>query len=224
MRKGKSVVGQQVLSLTDGRRLDTVKDLVISAGNDAIVALLVDEGGLLSSSKVVPLESVVSFGRDSVVIQGTDAIVSASADPDVKAILDRKDSLLGKKVFTDTGQQMGTISDMYFDDSSGRIHGFEVSGGVFGDITRGTSYLPVEDIERMGPDVIFIRPSTAEALDAQVGGVQGALQSAGQKAGQKMGELGSEAQSGIAQREPEKALIGRRAGSDVMDENGEVVV
>ena len=86
MRKGKSVVGQQVLSLTDGRRLDTVKDLVISAGNDAIVALLVDEGGLLSSSKVVPLESVVSFGRDSVVILGNEAIVSASADPDVKAI------------------------------------------------------------------------------------------------------------------------------------------
>jgi uncharacterized protein YrrD len=220
MRKGKTVVGQHLLSLNDGRRIDSVKDLVISAGNDAIVALVVDEGGLLSSSKVVPLENVSSFGKHAVVIDDSSAIVSASADPDTKAILDRKDSLLGKKVYTDHGQQMGTISDMYFDETSGRILGFEVSGGIFGDIARGTSYLPVEDVERIGPDVIFVRPSTGEALESQVGGVQGALNSAGQR----VGELTSEAQAGIAQREPEKALVGRRSGTDVTDENGQVVV
>jgi uncharacterized protein YrrD len=220
MRKGKSVVGQQVLSLSDGQRIVSVKDLVISAGNDSIVALLVDEGGLLSSSKVVPIENVTSFGKDAVVIDDSTAIVSASNDPDVKAILDRKDSLLGKKVFTDNGQQAGTISDMYFDEPTGRILGFEVSGGLLGDIARGTSYLPVDDIERMGTDVIFVRPSTQEALDSQVGGVQGALNNAGQR----MSELTGEAQQGLAQREPEKALIGRRSGTDVTDENGSVVV
>jgi len=220
MRKGRSVVGQHVLSLSDGRKIDNVKDLVISAGNDSIVALLVDEGGLLSSSKVVPIEAVTSFGKDAVVIDDASAIVSASADPDVKAILDRQDSLLGKKVFTDNGQQLGTISDVYFDEPTGRILGFEVSGGLLGDIARGVSYLPVDDIERMGPDLIFVRPSTGEALESQVGGVQGALNSAGER----MGELTGEAQAGLAQREPEKALIGRRSGVDVTDENGSVVV
>jgi uncharacterized protein YrrD len=220
MRKGKSVVGQHVLSLSDGRKIETVKDLVISVGNDSIVALLVDEGGLLSSSKVVPIENVTSFGKDAVVIDDSSAIVSASADPDVKAILDRKDSLLGKKVFTDNGQQLGTVSDMYFDEPTGRILGFEVSGGLFGDIARGISYLPFDDIERLGTDLIFVRPSTGEALESQVGGVQGALNSAGQR----MSDLTGEAQVGLAQREPEKALVGRRSGADVTDENGSVVV
>jgi uncharacterized protein YrrD len=231
MRKGKTVIGQDVLSLADGQKIETVKDLLISQSNDAIVALLVDEGGLLSSSKIVPIEEVQDFGRNAVVITDPTAVTRASSYPEAKEIIDRKDSLLGKRVFTDGGQQMGTISDMYFDENGGRILGFEVSGGVIGDIARGTSYLAVEEIERIGPDVVFIAPASGEALESQVGGVQGALQ----KAGDRMGELGTQAgeglsgmtaqaQEGLRQREPEKGLIGRRAGMDVTDENGSVIV
>jgi uncharacterized protein YrrD len=231
MRKGKRVIGQPVMSFADGKRLDSVKDLLISEANDSIVALLVDEGGLLSSSRVVPTENVRSFGRDAVVIESSESIVSASADPEVKAILERKDTLLGKRVVSDLGQSLGTISDVYFDEGTGRLGGFEVSGGMFGDIARGTSYLAVDQIERMGPDVVFVRPETGEGLENQVGGVQGALQGAGDKlseATSKVGDATSRGvgglQSGLAQREPEKALVGKRSGADITDENGAIIV
>ncbi|CAN5831663.1 hypothetical protein BH24CHL6_BH24CHL6_01010 [soil metagenome] len=68
MRKGKNVIGQTVVSLEDGRKIDSVKDLLINERNDAVVGLLVDEGGLLSSSRVVPIEGIHAFGRDAVVI------------------------------------------------------------------------------------------------------------------------------------------------------------
>jgi uncharacterized protein YrrD len=231
MRKGKTVIGQDVLSLADGSKVQTVNDVLISQENDAIVALMVDEAGLLSSSKIVPIAEVENFGRNAVVISDVSAVIPASSHPEAKAIIDRKDSLLGKRVFTDAGQQMGTISDMYFDERTGRIAGFEVSGGVFDNIARGTSYLPVEDIERIGPDVIFIEAAKGEMLESQVGGVQGALRSAGDrmgelgtKAGQSLSDATSSAEAGLREREPEKGAIGRRAGMDVVDENGSVVV
>lgn len=234
MRKGKTVIGKDVLSLADGRKVQSVKDLIIGDDNDEIVALLVDEGGLLSSSTVVPIESVNSFGKDAVVIADSSAVVAASSYPRVSQILDRKDSLLGKKVYTNAGEQLGSIGDMYFDERSGRILGLEVSGGAFGDLAKGTSYLPIEEIVRSGPDVVFIDPSAAEAIQSQVGGVSGALKDAQQKVGQAASDVRDKAEEarsdgqggdgGAQEQDPEKALIGRRSGMDVTDENGGVVV
>jgi uncharacterized protein YrrD len=231
MRKGKNVVGQSVVSFDEGRKIESVKDLLIGEANDTIVALLVDEGGVMSSSRVVPIGAVQSFGRDAVVIKSAQFVTSASSDPEVKAIMNRKEQLLGKRVLTDTGDLMGSISDMYFEERTGRIQGFEVSGGMLGDIARGTSYLAVDEIERLGPDVIFVRPETGEHLDNQVGGVQGALKDAGNKMGDAASRAGEkakaglqDAQAGLNEREPERALIGRRSGMDVADETGSIVV
>ncbi len=231
MRKGKTIIGKDVLSLAQGIRVHTVKDLIIGEGNDAIVALLVDEGGLLNSSTVVPIEAVHSFGKDAVVIADASAVVAASSYPRVNSILGRKESLLGKKVFTHTGEQLGSISDMYFEEATGRIGGLEVSGGKLGDLASGTSYLPIEEIQRSGPDVVFVDPSAAEALGDQVGGLQGALKDAQGRVGQvagdtrdKVGQAAGEARSNLEEQDPETALVGRRSGMDVMDENGSVVV
>ncbi|MDP8904842.1 MAG: PRC-barrel domain-containing protein [Chloroflexota bacterium] len=217
-------MGQSIVSFAEGRVVDTVKDLLISETNDSIVALLVDEGGLLSSSRVVPLEAVDSFGRDAVVIRDAQAVTTASADPEVKAILNRKEQLLGKRVLTDQGDAMGSISDMYFDEKNGQILGFEVSGGLLGDVARGTSYLAVEEIERMGPDVIFVRPETGENLEGQVGGVMGTLDQAGKRLGDAAHGAQDQIQAQISEGHPERALIGRRSGADVTDADGSIVV
>jgi len=224
MRKGKHVIGQPVLSFEDGRRVDNVKNLLISEDNESIVALLVDEGGLLSSSRVVPLENVKSFGRDAVVIETSTNVVTASSDPETKAIIQRREALLGKKVMTDQGQSLGSISDLYFEDKSGRITGFEVSGGAFGDFARGTSYLGVDQIERLGPDLIFVRQDVGEHLENQVGGVQGALQNVGDQLGQATSKATTGVQSAMNQRKPEKTLVGRRSGADLTDDEGNIIV
>ena len=231
MRKGKNVIGQSVVDLADGRKVADVKDLLLGEKNDAIVGLLVDEGGLLSSSLVVPIEAVHAFGRDAVVIRDAGAVIPASADPEIKAILNRDDHLVNKRVMTNTGDNLGHIGDMYFEESTGRITGFEVSGGMLGDMARGTSHLSLADIERVGSDVVFVRPETGDDLINQKGGLQGALDEAGDRvseAGSKVGDAARDAtargQSAFDEREPEKSLIGRRSGRDVADDSGSIIV
>ncbi len=229
MRKGKTVIGQDVLSLADGTRVHTVKDLIIGEATQ-IVALLVDEGGLLSTSTVVPIEAVNRFGKDAVVIADSTAVIPASADARVKAILNSKDRLVGKTVYSTDGQELGSVADMYFDEVSGRIDGLEISGGKLADLAKGTSYLAADEIERSGPDMLFVRPETATALTAQIGGVQGALQDAAGKASNAAAGAQTSMQDAAAQeqerqaQEREQALVGQRSGTEVTDEKGAVVV
>ncbi|MBA2700102.1 MAG: PRC-barrel domain-containing protein [Chloroflexi bacterium] len=242
MRKGKSVIGKQLLSLADGSTLDSVKDVILGTHNDRVVGLLVGEAGLLSASTIVPFEEVTSFGKDAIVVKTQASVMPATALSGMKAIVDRDESLLGTKVFTESGDEQGKISDVYFDELSGTILGMEVSGGAVSDVTNGLRYLPVEEIVRVGRDAVYVQPEAAENLASQKGGLSGALADTGAKAKGAMGgvadkasgvadkakgaagDTSQDAQSQAAEAKPEERLIGKRSGRDVEDDRGSVIV
>ena len=228
MRKGKSIVGKDVLSLEEGVKVETVSDVVVDPDGRRMVALVVDEGGFLSSSKVVPIEQIQSFGKDAVVIGSRRSVVSVGDHAELKVLVDRDDRLIGKRVFTVGGDKLGSISDVYFDEATGALLGYEVSSGALGDAATGASYLSSDEITRIGPDVVYVQPETAEKLEQQIGGVQGALQGAREKAGaagQSAAQRLAEArESAAGPGRPEDRLIGKRTGSDVEDSTGSVLV
>ena len=230
MRKGKSIIGKDVLALDDGTKLEKVNGVIVDPGGQRLVALVVDEGGLMSSTKVVPIEEISSFGRDAVVVGGQRSIVTTAEAPGLKEIVEQSDRIVGKKVFTVTGDEQGTIADIYFDEPSGRVLGYEVSGGLLGDAAKGTSYLPSEEITAIGADVIYVQPEVAETLDQQVGGVQGALQDAGQKLDETKDGLAAKAggardQAGRGGGDASAdAIVGKRTGTDVETDSGAVIV
>lgn len=227
MRKGKSIIGKEVLSLAEGVKLDKVNDVVVDPEGRRLVALVVSEGGFMSSSKVVPLNRISSFGKDAVVVQSAESIVAASADPELRAYVDREEKILGKTVYTTTGDEQGSVADIYFEETTGAVVGYEISGGMLGDAAKGRSYLATEEITGIGDDVIYVDPEVAAGLEAQVGGIQGSLDQAGARigeAGARIGEAATGARKRAAGSRPEMALVGRRTGSDVETDSGSVIV
>src|SRR4051812_22155593 len=231
MRKGKRLIDRPILSLADGVRVGAVKDIILAPANDQVVGLLTDEGGMFSSPHVVPLDEVESFGRDAVVVRSTDSVVPADRTPDIKQILDRGTSLVGIKVYTDTGEAQGTVNDVYFDETSGEVTALEITGGTFSNLTNGLRNLPVDDIVRTGPEVLFVRPETAEEMALQRGGLAGAMadagdkaKSAGSQAGGAVGQWGDSGSQSAAQAHPEDQLVGRRTGRDIEDDQGAVLI
>jgi uncharacterized protein YrrD len=224
MRKGKSVIGKPILSLADGARLHEVKDVILGAGNDTVVGLLADEAGFFASSLVVPIDEVRGFGRDAVVVASRQSVIPAKEAPEIGSIVSRQESLLGTRVYTETGDDQGKINDVYFDEPTGRILGFELSGGMFTDAAQGTRYVPIEELVRVGPDVAYVHPETAELLEQQRGGLSGALADVGEKAKGAVGDAADSAKAATEGATPEDALLGKRTGRDVEDDNGAVVV
>ncbi len=155
MRKGKSVIGQDIYSVSAGLKVESVKDLVLEDGEDGVVALLVSAGGLLGTSRIVPFGSVVRFGPSAVMIDDANSVIPATGDPRVSEIIGRRSTLVGTRVVTEAGEDLGRIGDLYFEEASGRITGYEVSGGLLGDAMHGTSYLPFEHIRVIGRDAVI---------------------------------------------------------------------
>jgi uncharacterized protein YrrD len=173
MRKVKGLIGQELISRADGHHVAPVKDVVISEDHSTVTALVVEEAGVLSTARVVPMEAIHSFGRDAIVIEGDAAVLEASAAPALDVATDR--SLAGMKVFSDSGQEVGTVADVYFQEDGGRIVGFEVSSGTLGDLASGPRFLPVEDVDHIGEDIVYVRPEAPDALQVVPEGTTGAM-------------------------------------------------
>ena len=184
MRKGNSVIGKDILSLEDGTHLKSVRDLIVDAGGQRLVAIVVEESGLMSPARVIPIGEVTSFGKDAVVVRSPDSIVPTNEDETLRTIVEQKEKILGKQVYTVQGDDQGKIADIYFDEPTGTVMGYEVSGGLLGDVAKGTSFLATDDITSIGNDVIYVQPETATVLDQQVGGIQGAVKGAGDRLGE----------------------------------------
>jgi uncharacterized protein YrrD len=196
---------------------------------------------MLSDARIVPIDAVRSYGRDAIVIVGDDAVIEGTSAPDIPNESGR--SLAGMQVFSSEGERVGSIADVYFEEDDGRIVGFEVSGGVIGDIASGTRFLPVEDIDRVGDEIVYVRPESASDLGPVPGGTGGAaavledvkskVGDAAQAAGDKLGEArtdvdrrlaeGSDASTGPGAMDGSD-LVGRRSGSDVTDPDGRIIV
>lgn len=226
MLKGKSVIGKEILALDSGSKLDTVKDVVVDPEGRWVVALVVDEGGLMSSSRVAPIDEVASFGQDAVIVRSEASIVAISDRAELRAAVESNEKVLGKKVFTTDGNDQGAIGDIYFDEQTGAVVGYEVSGGLLGDASKGTSYLATDEITTMGDDVIYVEPFTAHVLGAQVGGLQGRLEEAGSTLGEARDSLTEKvrggSQAGAGSRDD--ALVGKRTGSPIETDSGSVLI
>jgi uncharacterized protein YrrD len=233
MRKAQTLIGQDVVSLADGTRITTVKDLVMGDDLTTLAALLVDEGGFLRSSKVIPIHAVSSFGKDAVMVESADALVEASQLPDIDDILRQDLRLVGTQVMTAEGEIKGTISDLYFEPGTGRIAGFEISHGALGDVAQGPSFVQAGDLTGIGSEVAYITADAAAQLDRTDGGAGGAvgqlqekLGEAGQAAKQQLDAAVADARDRIptsSQVEGDE-LVNRRSGTDVTDEHGNVIV
>lgn len=137
--------------------------------------------GWFSEAKVVPFQNVQAIGPDGVIVPSKESVVIADTEPAIKGVLEHKNVLKGTKIMTTDGRDLGTMVDLYFDEHTGAVEGYEASGGLFADAATGRSFVPAPQTLKIGQDVAFVPPETADIIEEQVGGMQGALQEAGEK-------------------------------------------
>ena len=181
MLKGRDILGKPVVSYHTGERIDTVKDLVFDQNNNQLLGLLLEEAGWLSSAKVILLKNVQAIGPDAVIIPSQDSIVNANEIAVLEKILKHNNILKGTHIMTTDGRDLGTMIDLYFDEQTGSVEGYEVSGGLFADAYSGRSFVPAIQTLKIGEDVAFVPSQTADYMEEQVGGIRGAVQSASVK-------------------------------------------
>jgi uncharacterized protein YrrD len=182
MRNGKGMLGKPVVAYDTGEEVEKIVDLIFDQENNLLLGFLVDEGGWFSNALVLPLTRIQAIGADAVIVSSREVITPASYFPEIQSILERDNTLKGTKIMTIDGRDLGTMVDLYFDDISGAIEGYEVSGGIFADAYSGRSFVPAPDTLKIGEDIAFVPSETADLMEEQVGGIRAALHTAGEKA------------------------------------------
>lgn len=175
MRKGSDVTGLPVITRDTGEQKESVKDILFDQDGNHLLGLLIDEGGWFSEARVIPWDNVLSIGPDAVIIATEAVIRRVDQLAAIERVLERDNILKGTRIMTTDGQDLGTMEDLYFDDESGMVVGYEVSGGLFSDAMEGRSYVPAPKTLTIGEDVAFVPPETATMMEEQVGGLKGAV-------------------------------------------------
>ncbi|MDZ8223969.1 PRC-barrel domain-containing protein [Nostoc sp. ChiVER01] len=176
MRKGSDVIDKVVVTYDNGKKIERIIDLIFDQKHNQLLGFLVEEKGLFRDAKVIPLEEVQAIGLDALVVKSKKSVVKAHRVPAIKEILHQNMILKGTRILTTEGLDLGGLVDLFFDEHSGLVEGYEVSGGVFADAYSGRSFVPAPETLTIGYDVAFVPPQTAQMMEEQVGGIRGAVQ------------------------------------------------
>lgn len=191
--KAHDVIGLPVYTIEKGKQLDhTVKDVVYDPQTNRVVALVLDEGGWFSNTKVIPLEDIHSIGDDAVLIQNAHYIRTADKiKPRVASIAKGKNYLTTDTVITEDGTELGTVRDLLFDTATGSVVAFEVSQGPLKNVSTGKKTFKPTDIITVGEDAVIVGAYTEAEFEEQAReeGVTGALEHARQQAPSLMEEV-----------------------------------
>lgn len=182
MRKGTDLVGRPVVDYSTGRKLATVKDLIFSQDQSALVAILTEEPSWFSSGKIVLISHIQTIGPDAVLIKSADSIIPVDQAPSVQALISRDNILRGTEIMTMGGRNLGKMIDLYFNSRTGSVEGYEVSGGLFADAYTGRSFVPSSETFRIGQEFAFVPHSVVNLMEEQVGGIKAAMEATGSKA------------------------------------------
>lgn len=179
MIKGKEILGRNIVALSTGEKVDTVRDVVFDHQGNQVLALLTDEGGWFRAAKAVPFDRIRSIGEHAVMIGSPEDVTSSRDDKRLGDALESKTSLIGMALLTTDGQQLGRIADVYFDEHTGKVVGYEATGGLFADMSSGRSFIPAPSDVQIGADAAIVPISVAAAMRENPGGIKGAIKSVG---------------------------------------------
>lgn len=179
MLKGNDLIGIPVVAYDTGEEIKKVKDLIFDS-NSNFLGFLVDENIWLKTAQVLPLHGIKVIGTDVIIASSQSVIVKAEQVPEIREVLARNIVLTGTKIVTESGRDLGTIIDLYFDKQSGAIEGYEVLGGLFADPYCGRSFVPAPQNLKIGDDVAFVPRAIADMMEERVVSVSEALQVLGE--------------------------------------------
>lgn len=174
MVKAGEVIGRPVVVREGGKEVGKVRDLVVDQSGRQVLGFVISEG-MLRITKVASWSALQAIGPDAVILGSAESVVKAGQVPEIKRILDQGTSIRGLRLQTTAGKELGKIEDFRFDERTGLVEGYELSGGLLSDAFGGHSFLPTPVSIELGKDVAFIGPDAEATIQQSTGGIKGAF-------------------------------------------------
>jgi sporulation protein YlmC with PRC-barrel domain len=112
---------------------------------------------------VLPWTDIKAIGVDAVTVQSENVLQNekdaAGAEDSTRA-----SSLLGARVMTENGKELGTVHDVDLDMAAGRITGFTLPGNLLDRLQHHPHLVPITGVRSVGDGLIVVANEVAHAL------------------------------------------------------------
>jgi uncharacterized protein YrrD len=164
VKSGHEVVGKALVTADTGERIGEVEDVLFDEQHNRVRGLVISHGRFSGKRTFVGFDGVQTIGPDVIIARGRSDIVLLEEREAASERSASNNSIKGKRVVTRDGRVLGSIRDLYFDERTGGVVGYEISddGGL---LRRGRSILPVSDEGlTVGEDVVVVSARAADLM------------------------------------------------------------
>lgn len=150
MKKSVDIIGQPIISITEGKEFGNVKDLLINHSNGTIAALVIADEKWYLGAKLVPFNTVAGLGESAVTINNSKDIVTITGGSEFEKLFEAGIKIIGTKVLTKGGKIQGKVNEILID-NSGKIESCEMEkpdGEVI--------LLPAQNVVTFGKEVVIV--------------------------------------------------------------------
>lgn len=165
LMRASKVLGLPVFTVNDGKKIIRVEDVMYDPFQNRIEALLASKGGWFTESRVILFSDLLGIGEDAALINSASMIKKVTEVSKNLEIIAKNDTYLtSTRIITEDGRELGRVSDIFFDTSTGRVEEFEVSQGTFRNWKEGKKKVKITDIVSIGKDATIVRVNKADLL------------------------------------------------------------
>jgi uncharacterized protein YrrD len=129
MLLAKKFIEKQIISLDEGRIVGAVKDFYLDETLEHIVGIYLGSEGLLSRKpKLIKQETIRLYGIDVLFVLNSGIVVEGDELNDIENLESwiRRDDVIKREVQSPTGEVVGKIEDIMFDEM-GQVIGFALA-------------------------------------------------------------------------------------------------
>lgn len=171
MERYSEVIGLPVICVENGKKIGAVKNIIFCPKKKKLLAFLLECRSYEFSKKVVLTEDILNIGRDALIIKDESSLKDLRKTKNTDEFVD-KGEVIGLRVYSKNGEDMGIVKDVIFDYSNSSIEGVEISDGLIQDIIKGRSLLPLFGKVEFGREVILVDNDAIEEITETGGGLK----------------------------------------------------
>lgn len=154
MKRGRDLVGMPIINLSSGETIGRVQDVYFDPDSHQVTGIVMDGGGWLKGPRKICFVDLAGVGNDAITISDESVILKEPIEEE--CIIAGDGTVIGNRVMTRDGNELGTIADVVFDHATGAISHYQLSEGLIQDLLEGRETIPADTEFTYGKDAIIV--------------------------------------------------------------------
>ena len=164
MIKSSDIIGKPMRRKETDKPAETIYNIILDPETNRILGFVLDENTPLSETRIVLWEGVEKINHQGVILLSEKYLIPAGYAPPIQEIMAQDSILHRARAITSEGEEVGQLVDVYFNETTGEIEGFDVTGPET-QLANGPIFVPMSIIMAVKRNVVVINGAVADVLD-----------------------------------------------------------